>query len=895
MANSKKAIDKSYLLTQFKNFDSALLSKKYSSKEETAKIEDAVFVGNINIFETESANDFSIFNNNYGSSNVYWRYNNTSIKIGDVLVIKKDLTLSGTYTDYHNTSYSTTVTLPKGNYRYLRMFSKGGGAVSGIFVADTTLSFFDSSSSNYGKYWQTLESKNISKLDEFETEANKEFNLIRNNLICPNVTTIQEKPGDNGLRFVLSNISYSDIKVGDIVYVSKEILVSFSGKTGTFEKGFYKCTSISPSYTYGGTWWKIFDNNGSVNNEYLGETLTDSILSTMVSDLYGDAIGEPGKDGSKIWLFTGSTLTDYNQSSYWDVPFTKLVGQEGTPVKGDFVLGKSASGSGYPYSKGTRLVPINAVTDSTAQIQYGDFNAAPELGAEHLGAASDTAAGIVTTTEQSFKGEKTFLPESGSYSSSINGGTVCIGDGLYGYDYSPGYGSCNEASILLGFENPEEGAEPIGYAFSGSIAMGYGPYANNQSAAIGISPHAENTSIAIGTSTTALKNSSGFGESCYADKWAHAQGYKTTAINLGSHAEGSLTYAKSSVETAGGGMGQGSHAEGYKTSALGGPSGYGIHAEGTNTYASDISAYYGGEHAEGYYTSSCGGHYGGGTHAEGSNTRAYNGGHAEGYYTSCGTNDDPVGAFCHVEGYYTSASSHAYGQHVSGKYNKGNSSNILEVGNGSSNTARSNAFTVTYAGEVKAANTITGSTTADYAEYFEWKDGNPNNEDRICKFVTLDGNKITTATSNEDYILGVISVKPFVLGNADIDNWNGMYVRDKFGRIIYEDRQLTHLNVETGEEEISYDADGNPFIEKIPLINPDFDPDREYVGRADRPEWSPVGMLGQLLVYQDGTAEVNKYVCCNKEGIATACDKLTENAYRVIEVIDNELVRIIFK
>ena len=893
MANSKKAIDKSYLLTQFKNFDSELLSKKYSSKEETAKIEKAVFV-DVNVFETESTNDFSIFNRNYGTSWVFWEYNNTSIKIGDILIIKKDLTLSGTY-EVSGTTYDTTVTIPKGNYRYLKKFIGMGGPVSGIFVADTTTSFFDPSSNNYGQYWQTLESKNITKLDEFKTEVDKEFNLIRNNLICSNVTRTQN-PYGYGYSFVIPTVS--DIKVGDIVYVSEKISVSFNNKTGTFEKGFYKCTAISNNPYTGGTMWVVFGFNGIENNEYLGETLTDSILSTMVSDLYGGAIGEPGKDGSKIWLFTGSTLTDYNQSSYWDVPFTKLAGQEGTPVKGDFVLGRSDHGDGggsYPFSKGTRLAPISEVANSKAQINYTDFNAAPELGAEHLGAASGTAAGIVTTTAQSFKGKKTFLPESGSYGSSIDGGSVYIGDGLYGYDYSPGHGSCNEASILLGFENPGEGAELIGYAFSGSIGMGYGPYANNQSAAIGISPHAENTSIAIGTSTTALNNSSGFGEKCYADKWAHAQGYKTTAINLGSHAEGSLTYAKSSVETAGGGMGQGSHAEGYKTSALGGSSGYGIHAEGTNTYASDISAYYGGEHAEGYYTSSCGGHYGGGTHAEGSSTRAYNGGHAEGYCTSCGTGDDPVGCYCHVEGYYTSASSHAYGQHVSGKYNKGGSSNIFEVGNGSSNTARSNAFTVTYAGEVKAANTITGSTTADYAEYFEWKDGNPNNEDRICKFVTLDGNKITTATSNEDYILGVISVKPFVLGNADIDNWNGMYVRDKFGRIIYEDRQLTHLNVETGEEEISYDADGNPFIEKIPVINPDFDPNREYVGRADRPEWSPVGMLGQLLVYQDGTAEVNKYVCCNKEGIATACDKLTENAYRVIEVIDNELVRIIFK
>ena len=173
MANSKKAIDKNYLLTQFKNFDSELLSKKYSSKEDVTEIEKAVFV-DTNIFETESTNDFSIFNYAYS---FYWKYNNTSIKVGDILVIKKDLTLSGTYT-LNNTTYNTTVTLPKGNYRYLSEFVEAGGAIRGIFVADMELSFFDPSSSNYGKYWQTFESKNISKLDEFEAEVDKEFNLI---------------------------------------------------------------------------------------------------------------------------------------------------------------------------------------------------------------------------------------------------------------------------------------------------------------------------------------------------------------------------------------------------------------------------------------------------------------------------------------------------------------------------------------------------------------------------------------------------------------------------------------------------------------------------------------------------------------------------------------------
>ena len=34
---------------------------------------------------------------------------------------------------------------------------------------------------------------------------------------------------------------------------------------------------------------------------------------------------------------------------------------------------------------------------------------------------------------------------------------------------------------------------------------------------------------------------------------------------------------------------------------------------------------------------------------------------------------------------------------------------------------------------------------------------------------------------------------------------------------------------------------------------------RPYVGRSSRPEWDAVGMIGQLVVIDDGTCEVNKY------------------------------------
>ncbi len=60
---------------------------------------------------------------------------------------------------------------------------------------------------------------------------------------------------------------------------------------------------------------------------------------------------------------------------------------------------------------------------------------------------------------------------------------------------------------------------------------------------------------------------------------------------------------------------------------------------------------------------------------------------------------------------------------------------------------------------------------ADYAEYFEWEDGNPNNEDRVGHFITLNGDRIHIATPG-DYILGIVPGQPCIIGNADED-WVG--------------------------------------------------------------------------------------------------------------------------
>ena len=145
------------------------------------------------------------------------------------------------------------------------------------------------------------------------------------------------------------------------------------------------------------------------------------------------------------------------------------------------------------------------------------------------------------------------------------------------------------------------------------------------------------------------------------------QGNGTTASGIYSHAEGDITTASGNC----------SHAEGSKTTA----SGVYSHAEG---YATTASGDY--SHAEGYVTVS--------SFAS----------HAEGIVTNAS------GAFSHAEGESTTASGE--GQHVQGKNNIPDTTSAHIVGNGESDTKRSNAHTLDWQGNAWfSGNVYVGSTS----------------------------------------------------------------------------------------------------------------------------------------------------------------------------------------
>lgn len=410
-----------------------------------------------------------------------------------------------------------------------------------------------------------------------------------------------------------------------------------------------------------------------------------------------------------------------------------------------------------------------------------------------------------------------------------------------------------------------------------SHAEGFQTMANNDTA------HAEGTST---TASGAASHAEGFATTA-SGAHAHAEGSHTRALNLNAHAEGSNTsasgansHAEGNMTTASGiashaegensvasglvshaegqgtiAQGESSHAEGDQTRANGRAS----HAEGNLTLASGIFA-----HAEGQRSIASGDL----SHAEGNQTQAIGqNSHAEGALTIAngftshaeGVNTVASGTFSHTQGQATNAN-FLEGVHVMGKFGAADElSYSWYLANGTNPSMPGLAAKILSDGNVKIDGTVT-SPAADYAELFETTDGNPID---FGYFVTLEEEKVRIANDQDDYILGITSAKPAFLSNSGDLRWKHKYSTTEWGEIMYEDIVLPPI----------FDIDGNVIApqrkERRQILNPKWDPSKEYIPRSQRPEWVAVGIMGQLLVRDDGTCQPNGYCKPNNEGIAT--------------------------
>ena len=182
------------------------------------------------------------------------------------------------------------------------------------------------------------------------------------------------------------------------------------------------------------------------------------------------------------------------------------------------------------------------------------------------------------------------------------------------------------------------------------------------------------------------------------------------------------------------------------------------------------------------------------------------------------------------------------------------------------------------------------SDGADYAEYFESKDGKAI---AIGTTVKLDGDKVVACESG-DSPLGVVRPlgRSSNVGNNAWGKWQGKYLMDDYGLSVKEEYSVTEwespdIDYEEGDElpegkkigdrkknseKHSYQTDKIPSVDDegdalvVPedativttekdgtklmrkKLNPDYDESTEYEPRENRDEWHIVGLLGQIPI-----------------------------------------------
>lgn len=182
-------------------------------------------------------------------------------------------------------------------------------------------------------------------------------------------------------------------------------------------------------------------------------------------------------------------------------------------------------------------------------------------------------------------------------------------------------------------------------------------------------------------------------------------------------------------------------------------------------------------------------------------------------------------------------------------------------------------------GDVVCDGSFTGGG-ADFAEMFEWADGNPLGEDRTGYTVVVEGDKVAIATAAHDpnAIVGAVSAKPTIIGNNP-QNWPKKRVLDAQGKKVMEpfvQRQVEVFDRKRGwigywlaadvipdtdglfdhAERVfrtvpkaatrTHDGDGERLMR--PVVSAAFNREQKYVPRSERPEWAKVGFVGRIPI-----------------------------------------------
>ena len=204
-------------------------------------------------------------------------------------------------------------------------------------------------------------------------------------------------------------------------------------------------------------------------------------------------------------------------------------------------------------------------------------------------------------------------------------------------------------------------------------------------------------------------------------------------------------------------------------------------------------------------------------------------------------------------------------------------------GHGSGNPTGSNIkiHLLSQSGDINNSGVLnSGHNSTDYAELF------PNlvgEEQGYGLIQTVEGHGVRPANLG-DHVVGVTSATAGVILGETPFSWTDRWLKDEWGAYIMED--VIDEDWEPNEDETEEDRP----VYSLPKENPDYNPEREYTKRQERPdEWTVVGLIGQVYVRLDENVKPMDYVKPLKDGVGqTSSEPTSIKVMKITQEFDED-------
>ena len=191
--------------------------------------------------------------------------------------------------------------------------------------------------------------------------------------------------------------------------------------------------------------------------------------------------------------------------------------------------------------------------------------------------------------------------------------------------------------------------------------------------------------------------------------------------------------------------------------------------------------------------------------------------------------------------------------------------------------------------------------TFGFAEMYEWAD---IPEIKFGRFVQFSNEKDKTHcikyATDADKIIGVSTINSCIISDNP-EEWFLKYAFNEYGDGYFQKKQIAVAEKQYDDiNELSYIKTSSKEV-YAPLINDFFDPDKTYIPRYNRQEWSRVNLLGKCIVEDNGQCVAGEYCTLyqgnnkEKEGTAIPANDTDNNKWYVLNRVSEKTIFILFK